>query len=307
MSTQMISSLCLWSTFTFPKLERHHAGTPFAATKASGPRLGAPKIGQIRTRMVRTPHVRRAMDALAAAKNDSKASLARVRVFPHPSVQRSHPARISRYGSQPGARHEAAARRSRRRNVCLFARRNTASPESPSSVRVDDLCRRCLVGLRRGEIFRLRSQDSTRRRGSRIRREVTFDQRGRMVVTEPKTEAARPRCRLSHHWLRRWRDGERHNEQSREVAGSFQRHSCVRSVRMECSTCWARRPSTRGTSIRDRSNPCSAKRASCGAVFTRSAVAWLRTCMRSRFRTSTFSKSCVTLPWTSRGNAISRA
>src|SRR3981081_1535055 len=48
------------------------------------------------------------------------------------------------------------------------------------------------AGLRRGEIFGLQRQDFEEKAGVlSVRREVTFDKRGRMVVTEPKTESSK--------------------------------------------------------------------------------------------------------------------
>jgi len=177
----------------FPQAEKHLRGNTFRGYKGIWSALQAhTQIGRIRTRMVRTPHVQAALDALAAAKHPSKASLARVKSFLtqvfSEAIRRGfrdtdhNPVRDTKLPHGKAPEETYAYSLAETRQVL-----NLLPPCASTICAVG-----AFAGLRRGEIFGLQWQDLDEKAGIlHIRREVTFDKRGRMVVTEPKTESSK--------------------------------------------------------------------------------------------------------------------
>jgi integrase len=177
----------------FPQAEKHLRGNTFRGYKGIWSALQAyTQIGQIRTRMVRTPHVQAALDALAAAKHPSKASLARVKSFLtqvfSEAIRRGfrdsdhNPVRDTKLPHGKAAEETYAYSLAETRQIL-----NLLPPCASSICAVG-----AFAGLRRGEIFGLQWQDYDEKAGAlHIRREVTFDKRGRMIVTTPKTESSK--------------------------------------------------------------------------------------------------------------------
>jgi len=176
-----------------PEAEKHLRGNTFRGYKGIWTALQVhTQIGQIRTRMVRTPHVQAVLDALAAAKHPSKASLARVKSFLtqvfSEAIRRGfrdtdhNPVRDTKLPHGKAAEETYAYSLAETRQVL-----NLLPPCASTICAVG-----AFAGLRRGEIFGLQWQDFDEKTGVlNIRREVTFDKRGRMVVTEPKTESSK--------------------------------------------------------------------------------------------------------------------
>jgi integrase len=177
----------------FPEAEKHLRGNTFRGYKGIWSALQShTQIGQIRTRMVRTPHVQAALDALAAAKHPSRASLARVKSFLtqvfSEAVRRGfrdtdhNPVRDTKLPHGKAAEETYAYSLAETRQVL-----NLLPPCASTICAVG-----AFAGLRRGEIFGLQWRDFDEKAGVlNIRREVAFDKRGRMIVTEPKTESSK--------------------------------------------------------------------------------------------------------------------
>ena len=177
----------------FPQAEKHLRGNTFRGYKGIWKALQAhTQIGRIRVRMVRTPHVQAALDALATAKHPSKASLARVKSFLtqvfSEAIRRGfrdadhNPVRDTKLPQGKAAEETYAYSLAETRQILSLL------PPCASTI--------CAVGafagLRRGEIFGLQWRDFDEKEAIlHIRREVAFDKRGRMVVTEPKTESSK--------------------------------------------------------------------------------------------------------------------
>jgi integrase len=176
-----------------PGAEKHLRGNTFRGYKGIWTALQEhAQIGGIRVRMVRTPHVQQALDALAAAKHLSKSSLARVKSFLTQVFSEAsrrgfrdndyNPVRDTKLPYGKAAIETYAYSLAEVRQIL------TILPPCASTI--------CAVGafagLRRGEIFGLQWGDfDEKERVLYVRREVTFDKRGRMVVTEPKTDASK--------------------------------------------------------------------------------------------------------------------
>jgi hypothetical protein len=86
----------------FPQAEKRLRGNTSGGYKGIWSALQArTQIGQVQTRMVRTPHVQAALDALAAASFEGIAGESQV--FSDPGLRRGQPARIPRRRSQSSA------------------------------------------------------------------------------------------------------------------------------------------------------------------------------------------------------------
>jgi integrase len=177
----------------FPEAKKRLRGNTVRGYQGIWKRLQShTTLGKARIRIVRTPHIQQALDDLAKASELSRASLSRVRTFLtqvfSEAIRRGY--RDSDHNPVRDAKvpHGKAAQETYAYSLAETQRIMNLLPPKASTI--------CAIGafagLRRGEIFGLQWADVDEKNSLlHVRREVTFDSKGRMIISEPKTEKSK--------------------------------------------------------------------------------------------------------------------
>ena len=190
LATDLPVPTCTLSEFVekvyFPEIGKDHRGNTIRGYNGIWKTLPA-SLKALPLQTVRTPHVQQALRGLATKLGH--ASIQRVRSFLTQVF-----ACAARNGYYEAENPVRETRNPRRRNVAQTAAYDLATVQAILNALPLATKAACAVaafaGLRRGEIFGLQWQD-WKAGVLHVNRQVAFDEKGRMIVQEPKTMASK--------------------------------------------------------------------------------------------------------------------
>lgn len=193
----------------FPEIEQDRRGNTLRGYKSIWKSLPA-SVKALPIQTVRTPHIQQALRGLA--DNLGYNSIQRVRSFLTQVFACA--IRNGYYGAENPVRE---TRNPRRRNVAQTAAYDLATIQAILNTLPLRTRAACAVasfaGFRRGEIFGLQWQD-WKDGVLHVNRQVAFDEKGRMIVQEPKTEASKnavPVIAALAEILQAWKNSTKHS------------------------------------------------------------------------------------------------